>query len=57
MEKEGNPHRAFARAVLAGASAPVGGEIGTRDVAITQAIYRAAETSKKVLVRDLLQEA
>jgi predicted dehydrogenase len=57
LQKEDNPQRTFARAVLAGAPAPVGGEIGLRDVAITQAIYRAAEKGGKVQVRDLLQEA
>lgn len=56
LKKEANPQRNFARAVLAGRPAPVPGEIGVRDVAIIQAIYRAAATGGRVDVRDLLRE-
>jgi predicted dehydrogenase len=46
----------FARAIRDGKPAPQPGEVGLRDVAIIQAIYRAAETGRRVEVRELLDE-
>lgn len=54
IKKDDNPQRGFARAVLAGKPAPVPGEVGTRDVAIIQAIYLAAEQGGRVQVKDVL---
>jgi len=55
LEKETNMNRAFARAILAGEPAPQPGEIGMRDVAICQAIYRSAETGRRVAVQEMLK--
>jgi predicted dehydrogenase len=46
----------FARAIRDGKPAPMPGEIGLRDVAIMQAIYRAAETGRRVEVKELAEE-
>jgi predicted dehydrogenase len=46
----------FARAIRDGQPAPMPGEIGLRDVAIIQAIYRAAETGRRVEVKELADE-
>ncbi|MCZ7648821.1 MAG: Gfo/Idh/MocA family oxidoreductase [Planctomycetota bacterium] len=46
---------AFARAVRDGRPAPVPGEVGLRDVAIIQALYRAAAEKRYVEVDELLR--
>ena len=46
----------FARAIRDEKPAPMPGEIGLRDVAIIQAIYRAAESGRRVAVKELAEE-
>ena len=54
---ETNQNRAFARAVLAGEAPPVPAEVGLRDVAIMQAVYRSAAEGRPVDVEELYAEA
>lgn len=51
-----NQNRLFVRAILEGQEPPTPAEIGLRDVAIVQAVYRSAETGRRVSVRELLDE-
>ena len=54
---ERNQNRAFAQAILAGDPPPASGEIGMRDVAVCQAIYRSAELGQRVTVQEMIDEA
>ena len=49
-------HLLFARAMRDGTPFEMTGEIGLRDVACVQAVYRAAETGRTVAVREILDE-
>jgi predicted dehydrogenase len=47
LRAEFSQQRLFARAALAGERPPVTGEEGMRDVAVLEAVYRAAETGRR----------
>jgi len=54
---ERNGQRAFARAILSGGEFDTPAEIGMRDVAICQAVYRSSDEGRPVEVAEMLREA
>ena len=54
---ERNGNRTFAKAILSGEPFDTPAEIGMRDVAVCQAVYRSAETGRRVRVSELIEEA
>ncbi len=57
VARERNGNRGFCQAILSGGPLPTSPEVGMRDVAICQAVYRAAECGRRVEVAELLDEA